>query len=319
MGLRPHRGGAQQQGGLTVGVLANQIWSVAGPSDRREVSSTFLHPFLAYTTHAATTFSLNTESSYDWVTGQWTVPVNLTVAQLFRPSEFGLPIPLQVQVGYRYLRRQAGGRPDRRRAVQPHRPIAEAGRPARIPDHSRCVSSMEAAERHFHVHRGRILSTPPGRLNCLASISPHRAGANSAMRRWTPTSIRCATTRGNKAARGRGGSKIGGRQRGGVGVRLGSNPAASVIPESGRRQGWNRVPGRAYPANARAAASVFRPASELINLFGQVFGFCERQPVPGIQPLHGDRGKRRGQTVAALPPQPVVAPRVFVRVLPPLS
>jgi hypothetical protein len=110
-GLGPTAVALKQAGGLTVGVLANQIWSIAGPSDRREVSSTFLQPFLAYTTHAATTFSLNTESSYDWVTGQWTVPVNLTVAQLFRPSESGLPIPLQVQVGYRYYAARPEGGP----------------------------------------------------------------------------------------------------------------------------------------------------------------------------------------------------------------
>jgi hypothetical protein len=92
----------KQEHGWTVGILANQIWSFAGASDRREVNSTFLQPFISYTTHHATTFSINTESTYDWVARQWTVPMNVAVAQLFGPRETHLPIPIQLQLGYRY-------------------------------------------------------------------------------------------------------------------------------------------------------------------------------------------------------------------------
>jgi hypothetical protein len=74
----------KQEHGWTYGVLANQIWSIAGQSDRESVSSMFVQPFLTYTTHTFTTFGLNTESTYDWKTSQWTVPVNLTVSQLVR-------------------------------------------------------------------------------------------------------------------------------------------------------------------------------------------------------------------------------------------
>jgi hypothetical protein len=44
----------------------------SGLGDQR-ISSTFLQPFLSYTTKTHTTFGLNTESIYDWVNKQWTV------------------------------------------------------------------------------------------------------------------------------------------------------------------------------------------------------------------------------------------------------
>jgi hypothetical protein len=101
----------KQQSGWTIGMLANHIWSFAGQSDRREVSSTFLEPFLSYTTHQATTFTVDTESTYDWVTHGWTVPVNFEVAQLFGPKKTGLPVPIQVQLGYRYYFAKPPGGP----------------------------------------------------------------------------------------------------------------------------------------------------------------------------------------------------------------
>ena len=65
-----------------LGALVNHVWSFAGDSDRTDVSSTFLQPFLTYTTKKQTTFTLNTESTYDWDRSQWTVPTNVGVAQL---------------------------------------------------------------------------------------------------------------------------------------------------------------------------------------------------------------------------------------------
>jgi hypothetical protein len=74
----------RQQGQWTVGTLANHIWSIAGDSSRTDVNLTFVQPFLSFTTHTATTFSLNAETSYDWNTRQWTLPVNAGVAQILR-------------------------------------------------------------------------------------------------------------------------------------------------------------------------------------------------------------------------------------------
>jgi hypothetical protein len=83
-GAGPTAVALRQSSGWTVGMLANHLWSYAGDDARQEVSATFLQPFLTYTTSTHTTFSLNCESSYDWQNEQWTVPVNLGVAQLAR-------------------------------------------------------------------------------------------------------------------------------------------------------------------------------------------------------------------------------------------
>jgi hypothetical protein len=40
---------------LDLRLAANQIWSIAGESDRASVSSMFVQPFLTYTTHTFTT------------------------------------------------------------------------------------------------------------------------------------------------------------------------------------------------------------------------------------------------------------------------
>src|SRR5690606_35229836 len=54
----------KQFDGWTIGMLANHIWSFAGDETRNDISSTFLQPFVSYTTKDAWTFTLNTESSY---------------------------------------------------------------------------------------------------------------------------------------------------------------------------------------------------------------------------------------------------------------
>ncbi|MFV0475220.1 MAG: transporter [Pikeienuella sp.] len=72
----------RQSGPWTMGALANHIWSFAGSDSRREVSSTFIQPFLAYTTASATTFALNTEATYDWKGDDWAVPIHFQVNQL---------------------------------------------------------------------------------------------------------------------------------------------------------------------------------------------------------------------------------------------
>jgi hypothetical protein len=38
------------------------------------VNATFLQPFLSYGTPTAWTYGINTESTYDWESEQWSVP-----------------------------------------------------------------------------------------------------------------------------------------------------------------------------------------------------------------------------------------------------
>ncbi len=96
----------RQSGPVTAGFLANQIWSFAGNDQRRRVSQTFFQPFVAYTTHTATTFVVNLESSYDWPTSDWTIPANFMISQVFKAG----PQIMSVQLGYRtYLEAPTNG------------------------------------------------------------------------------------------------------------------------------------------------------------------------------------------------------------------
>jgi hypothetical protein len=72
----------RQQGPWTVGGLANHLWSVAGEEDRPDVSQTFLQPFASFTTPDAWTFTLQTETTYNWETEEWAVPVNAVVSKV---------------------------------------------------------------------------------------------------------------------------------------------------------------------------------------------------------------------------------------------
>jgi len=78
--------------------LANHIWSFAGDDDRTDVDATFLQPFISYITKTKTTFTLNTESTYDWEAEEWSVPINATVSQLLKVGK----LPVQVGAGVRY-------------------------------------------------------------------------------------------------------------------------------------------------------------------------------------------------------------------------
>jgi hypothetical protein len=83
-GLGPTAVMLKMEGPWTVGLLANHVWSVAGDDSRPDISSTFLQPFISHTTKTAWTFSLNTESTYDWKAKQWSVPINATVTKLLK-------------------------------------------------------------------------------------------------------------------------------------------------------------------------------------------------------------------------------------------
>jgi hypothetical protein len=97
----------QQKNGWTYGGLANHIWSYSGWG-QNEVNSTFLQPFISFTTKKFTTFGLNTESTYNWQADQWTVPINATIQQLVKIGK----MPVAFQIGYRYYAQRPSGGPD---------------------------------------------------------------------------------------------------------------------------------------------------------------------------------------------------------------
>ncbi len=88
----------KQTGPWTMGMLANHIWSFARDDDRKEINSTFLQPFLAYNFKTATTISFNTESTYDWIDDQWSVPLFAGVGQIVKVGK----LPVQFQLGSQY-------------------------------------------------------------------------------------------------------------------------------------------------------------------------------------------------------------------------
>ena len=97
-GLGPTAVLLKQDHGWTYGALANHLWSVGGSSQARDISNTYLQPFLSHTTPHFTTYGINTESNYNWKTSQWSVPINLYVMQLLKIGGQ----PLTLQAGARY-------------------------------------------------------------------------------------------------------------------------------------------------------------------------------------------------------------------------
>lgn len=100
--------GLKQTGAWTYGLLANHLWSYAGDDDRGDVNATFLQPFCSYITRTKTTFTLNSESTYDWENDQWSVPLNFIISQMFRIGKQ----PLQASLGGRYYVESPDGGPE---------------------------------------------------------------------------------------------------------------------------------------------------------------------------------------------------------------
>lgn len=106
-GLGPTAVALRQQGPWTYGMLANHLWSVGGSGDR-DVDASFVQPFLVYTTKTATSFVLNTETTYDWEGEQWSVPINVLVNQVLKVG----PQRVQLGVGARYWPETPDGGPE---------------------------------------------------------------------------------------------------------------------------------------------------------------------------------------------------------------
>jgi hypothetical protein len=88
----------KQTGPWTYGALANHLWSFAGSNSGTDVNSTFLQPFVVYTTPGGWTFSANTESTYNWDSREWNVPIGAFVGKV---TKIGGQL-VQFQAGPRY-------------------------------------------------------------------------------------------------------------------------------------------------------------------------------------------------------------------------
>ena len=93
----------KQSGSLTFGFLMNQLWDTGGPAD---ISSLYIQPFVAKALGKGRTLSLNSESTYDWKSKKWTVPINLAFSKV---SKWGTQmVSNQVGVGI-YATTPSGG------------------------------------------------------------------------------------------------------------------------------------------------------------------------------------------------------------------
>jgi len=98
----------RQDGGWTYGLLASHTWSFAGTEGRASVNSTFLEPFLTYTTKTYTTLGVFTESAYNWTEGKWSVPVEAMASQVLMVGKQ----PFSITIGGRYWAESPTGGPD---------------------------------------------------------------------------------------------------------------------------------------------------------------------------------------------------------------
>ena len=107
-GAPAHRRGAEADRSLDGRRARQPIWSITGDDEDGDISATFLQPFVNYTTPKATSFSLNTESTYDWETER----VVGADQRRRRPGGEDRPSPVQFSVGARYWAEAPEGGPE---------------------------------------------------------------------------------------------------------------------------------------------------------------------------------------------------------------
>src|SRR5262245_47343229 len=95
----------------TIGVLVNQLWSIAGTGDipRGKVSQMFLQPFVSYTRHGWT-LTGTSEMTFDWEAsdGKSTIPLEVFGSKL---TKLGF-LPFSVEVGGGWFAASPTGGPD---------------------------------------------------------------------------------------------------------------------------------------------------------------------------------------------------------------
>jgi len=80
LGVGPTALVLKQKNGWTYGALVNQIWSVAGDKDRKDVNQMFLQPFLVYNWKSGAGIGCNAEISQNWEASTTTAYFNPTIS-----------------------------------------------------------------------------------------------------------------------------------------------------------------------------------------------------------------------------------------------
>ncbi|MDO9023763.1 transporter [Zwartia sp.] len=82
----------------TLGVLTYNTWSAGGSAENGTANNLFYQPFVSYVTPSAWTYSLNTQSTFNWDVRRAQNPMNFTVSKLVKFGE----TPVSFSVGARY-------------------------------------------------------------------------------------------------------------------------------------------------------------------------------------------------------------------------
>ena len=99
LGIGPSTVMVKQTGGLTLGLLWNHIWSIAGPG-KYPMSVTTVNPWVSYIWLNTTSIDFETETSYDWHVDKWIIPLRLGVSRLVHLDK--LPLTVSVE-GLHYV------------------------------------------------------------------------------------------------------------------------------------------------------------------------------------------------------------------------
>lgn len=91
----------------TVGILSYNTWSTGGEPNNGTANNLFYQPFISYVTKDAWTYSLNTQSTFNWDTRRAENPMNATVSKIVKFGE----MPVSLSVGARYYLSSVPGGP----------------------------------------------------------------------------------------------------------------------------------------------------------------------------------------------------------------
>ena len=96
-GVGPTAIALKQAKGWTVGILVNQIWSVAGDADRSDVNQMYMQPFITHNWKSGAGLTVNSETTFNWEANTTTSYINIMAGGL---TKFGNQL-VQLQAGPR--------------------------------------------------------------------------------------------------------------------------------------------------------------------------------------------------------------------------
>lgn len=91
----------------TAGVLAYNTWNAGGNASNGTANNLYYQPFVSYVTPSAWTFTVNTQSTFNWDARRAENPLNADVSKLVKIGD----MPVSFQVGARYYLSSVPGGP----------------------------------------------------------------------------------------------------------------------------------------------------------------------------------------------------------------